>query len=71
LVADTAPTTLRGTAFGLFNIACAGALLLASAIAGGLWDTVGPTATFLAGGLFATLASIGLVAYRPIPRRES
>jgi MFS family permease len=33
LVADTAPTTLRGTAFGLFNLASGVAMLAASALA--------------------------------------
>jgi MFS family permease len=49
LVADTAPEALRGTAFGLFNFASGIALLLASLIAGFLWELVGPSATFLAG----------------------
>lgn len=38
LVADTAPTELRGTAFGIFNLMSGGALLLASVIAGLLWS---------------------------------
>jgi len=63
LVADTAPATLRGTAFGMFNVVSGGALLLASVLAGALWSAFGPSATFLAGGLFAALAAIGLAAY--------
>ena len=58
--------TLRGTAFGIFNIVSGGALLVASVIAGLLWSTVGPSATFLAGGLFAMLTVIGLIASRPV-----
>jgi MFS family permease len=65
LVADTAPLKLRGTAFGLFNFACGIALLLASVIAGALWDAYGPTATFAAGALFSTLALAGLALVRP------
>jgi MFS family permease len=38
LVADTAPADLRGTAFGIFNLISGGALLLASVIAGSLWN---------------------------------
>ena len=38
LVADTAPSELRGTAFGVFNLVSGGALLLASVIAGSLWS---------------------------------
>jgi MFS family permease len=51
LVADTAPVELRGTAFGVFNLVTGLALLLASLIAGGLWDVAGPQGTFLAGGV--------------------
>jgi hypothetical protein len=54
LVADRAPATLRGTAFGVFNLVNGVALLLASVIAGGLWNAVGPSGTFLAGGVFAS-----------------
>lgn len=64
LVADTAPTELRGTAYGVFNLMGGVAVLAASVIAGGLWDIVGPQATFLAGAAFTTLALIGLIAIR-------
>jgi MFS family permease len=56
LVADHAPERLRGSAFGLFNLAGGLALLAASVIAGVLWDRIGPQATFLAGAGFAGLA---------------
>ncbi len=52
LVAGTAPAADRGTAFGLFNFSSGIALLLASLIAGVLWEAVGPGATFLAGAIF-------------------
>lgn len=68
LVADAAPAELRGTAFGLFNLFSGGALLLASVIAGSLWAVLGPPATFLAGALFAGVATVGLLLYRPAPR---
>lgn len=61
LVADTAPADLRGTAFGLFNLAAGLAMLVASIIAGALWDFYGPAATFLLGAVFTTLALIGFV----------
>jgi MFS family permease len=60
LVADTAPATLRGTAFGVFNLVSGVAVLLASVIAGALWSAVGPSGTFLAGAVFALLAMVGL-----------
>lgn len=64
LVADRVPEHLRGTGFGIFNLVSGGALLLASVIAGALWSTLGPAATFLAGASFAALAAIGIVAVR-------
>ncbi len=56
LVAHTAPAHLRGTAFGMFNLASGVAMLLASAIAGALWQFVGPAATFWAGAVLAVAA---------------
>jgi MFS family permease len=64
LVADTAPTDLRGTAFGIFNLVSGVALLLASVIAGALWSMFGASATFIAGASFAALAAMGLLLYR-------
>lgn len=61
LVADRAPETLRGTAYGVFNLATGVALLLASVAAGLLWDRVGPSATFIAGALFAGAAMLMLM----------
>ncbi|WP_369990594.1 MFS transporter [Pseudomonas xanthosomatis] len=60
LIADSAPSDLRGTAFGLFNLVTGVALLVASVLAGGLWDWVGYQATFLVGGGFALLALAGV-----------
>jgi len=66
LVADTAPAKLVGTGFGIFNLVSGIALLLASVIAGSLWNSLGPSATFLAGAVFTTIAAVGLaVAARP------
>lgn len=64
LVADTAPPELRGTAFGMLNLVTGVALLLASIVAGALWDAAGPQGTFLAGAGFAVLTLAGLVAVR-------
>ena len=64
LVADTAPMQLRGTAFGMFNLTTGLTLLVASVVAGALWDRLGPQATFLAGAAFALLALIGLLPIR-------
>lgn len=61
LVADTAPVELRGTAFGMLNLMTGVMILLASVIAGVLWDTVGAHGTFLAGAALATLALFGII----------
>ncbi len=64
LVAETAPARLRGTAFGLFGLITGLAALVASVLAGILWEAIGPDATFLAGAGFAGLALIGFLAAR-------
>jgi MFS family permease len=68
LVADTAPSHLRGTAFGIFNLASGVSLLLASVIAGALWERFDAPATFIAGAAFAGLAALGLLFHRPQTR---
>ncbi|WP_309605202.1 MFS transporter [Phenylobacterium sp.] len=61
LVADAAPERLRGTAFGVFNLASGVTLLGASILAGALWTLLGAAATFYAGAAFALIAAGGLV----------
>lgn len=56
MVADTAPLELRGTAFGFFNLASGLAMLIASTLAGILWDRAGAAATFYAGAIFACVS---------------
>lgn len=70
LVADTAPPELRGTAYGMFNLATGVALLAASIIAGALWDAIGPRGTFLAGAAITTLAVVGLLTLRRTKGKE-
>ena len=60
LVADTASAAQRGTAFGVFNLVTGLALLVASVLAGVLWDRGGPALTFLTGA--ALTAAAGVVA---------
>lgn len=67
MVAAAAPADLRGTAFGFFNLVSGVALLLASGIAGWLWQAMGPQWTFLAGAGFSAAALLAL-ALRPGPR---
>jgi MFS family permease len=56
LVAGGAPSELRGTAFGIFNLVSGLALLVASMLAGWLWEAFGPSLTFYAGAVFSALA---------------
>jgi len=64
LVAGAAPNDLRGTAFGVFNLVCGIALLIASVLAGWLWDAYGPAQTFYVGAAFTVVAGIGLLLRR-------
>lgn len=64
MVADTAPADLRGTAYGFFNLASGVAMLLASVVAGWLWDAYGASTTFVGSAVFAALALIGLLIRR-------
>jgi MFS family permease len=68
LVAHAAPANLRGTAFGVFGLTVGVATLVASLLAGILWDAVSPEATFLAGAGFAAAALIAFVALRLVER---
>ncbi|MBP5065376.1 MFS transporter [Pseudomonas chlororaphis] len=61
LVADTTPADLKGTAFGVFNLLSGIALLLASVIAGRLWQAHGAALTFYAGAGFAALSLLLLM----------
>jgi len=65
MVADTAPADLRGTAFGMFNLISGLAMLLASALAGWLWDRWGAGLTFAAGAGFSLLTLFLLLGRRP------
>ncbi|AWZ01346.1 putative transporter [Rhodobiaceae bacterium] len=70
MVADSAPDTLRGTAFGVFNLINGVALLIASVVAGLLWQMVGASTTFFAGAGFATFALVLLLISRQLTSRE-
>ena len=50
---------LRGTAFGVFNLVSGSAMLVASVLAGWLWDQYSAPATFYAGAGFAALGLLG------------
>jgi len=46
----------------VFNLASGIALLIASGLAGWLWDAYGPRFTFYAGALFTAVALLALLA---------
>jgi len=56
MVADTAPADLRGTAYGFFNLMSGITLLIASGLAGYIWDQFGAATTFYIGAAFCLLA---------------
>lgn len=62
MVASTAPAELRGTAFGFFNLSSGIAMLIASTVAGLLWDRHGAAATFYAGAFFSLVTFVLLAA---------
>ena len=64
MVADTAPADLRGTAYGFFNLTSGLAMLIASVLAGFLWDQFGASFTFYAGAVFCGIAVMGLTLYQ-------
>jgi len=64
MVAEASPRDLHGSAFGFFNLVCGIAMLVASALAGWLWDQWGPAATFGAGAVLAALAAAALMVRR-------
>jgi MFS family permease len=53
MVAQSAPPELKGTAFGFFNLMSGLAMLVASVVAGELWDRFGASATFYVGAGFS------------------
>ena len=63
-VADAAPVTLRGTAFGIYDLSVGFATFIASTAAGALWMAGGPPLAFGFSGLIAA-AAILLLLFQP------
>lgn len=61
MVANAVPEDLRGTGFGVFNLASGLSMLAASLLAGWAWDQFGAPATFWLGGIFASVCVVSLV----------
>jgi MFS family permease len=68
MVAAATPQDLKGTAFGLFNFVTGLFMLLASVIAGWLWDRYGADMTFYAGAAFSMLALLLLMFHKSYKR---
>lgn len=62
MIAEVTPSELKGTGFGLFNLASGLFMLLASVIAGGLWDRYGPATAFYVGAAFS-LCSLTMLTF--------
>ncbi len=60
-VADAAPAELRGTAFGMYELAVGLATFVASTSAGALWVAGGAPLTFLGGACVAAAAILALM----------
>jgi MFS family permease len=61
-VIDVVPKELRGTALGAFHTSVGLVMLPGGIVAGFLWDSVGPWATFTFGAATAIVASVLLIA---------
>ncbi|MDO8652172.1 MAG: MFS transporter [Undibacterium sp.] len=67
MVAASAPFDLRGTAYGLFNLISGIAMLIASVVAGLLWDHYGAAFTFYAGAGFCVVTMLALLTFTAKP----
>lgn len=68
LITDLAPRERRASALGAYGMLTGLATLLASVVAGVLWDTVGASAPFIMGAAAAILSAVLLVLV--IPARQ-
>jgi MFS family permease len=67
MVADTAPTDLRGTAYGVFNLISGVSMLVASALAGLLWDRFRAPQTFITGTILSSFALAVILFHGSVP----
>jgi MFS family permease len=65
LAASFVPEALRASGIGWFNTTVGILQLIASLVAGALWDRVGHTAVFFYGALFAVVGIVALLALMP------
>jgi len=70
LVASSVPDSARGAMLGLYNLLSGLGLLLASLLAGFLWDVFSSRVALLTGAVFAALAAAALLS-TPVPARRA
>ncbi|MFO1284219.1 MAG: MFS transporter [Burkholderiales bacterium] len=70
MVAAHAPADLRGSAFGVFYLASGAATLVASLLAGALWDAAGAPAAFALGAVLAAATAVALRTSRAALARQ-
>lgn len=68
LIAETAPGHLRGTGFGLLNLASGVAMLIGNALSGLIWDLRGAETAFLFTAITTALAFGLLLKFKPQTR---
>ncbi len=61
MIASSAPSDLRGTAFGFYNMVLGFAMLISSALAGFVWDQWGAVYTFAISAGFCVIAIVVLL----------
>lgn len=69
-LATIIPAEYKATAYGIFNAAIGIAMLPSGIIAGWLWDTYSPAATFYFGAATATLSALAFAVYSGWVDRE-
>jgi MFS family permease len=71
MVAHTAPADLRGTAYGVFNLVSGIAMLIASVLAGLLWEKAGAASTFYTGAGICVATLLLLIVSKPVSPTSS
>jgi MFS family permease len=65
LIAGLVPSEARATALGVFQMVTGIMSLLASIVAGVLWDAVSPATPFYLGAALAVIGGVGFLIWRP------
>jgi MFS family permease len=65
LIADASAPESRGRALGLYNLITGAGLLLASVLAGEIWERSSPAAALQLGAVLAVAAAAALALSRP------